>query len=299
MKAAFFGYVAGFVTLLGVFVGSAPAADKINVLIIDGQNNHKWAATTPEIKALMLKSGRFNVDVLTSPPKNAPKEAWNSFRPDFSKYQVIFSNYNGQDWPAEVRPTLEKYMADGGGLVIYHAANNAFGTWDEWNKMIALNWQKPTFGDRITVDDSGKMIRTPKGEGPGAGHGPQHEYEVVLRDTDHPITKGMPAKWLHSKDELYAGQRGPALNMHILATAFSKPEFKGTNANEPMVFTVNYGKGRVFVNLLGHDVPQTNAPDCATLLLRGTEWAATGQVTLPVPPEFNANPGPGASVVAK
>ena len=110
---------------------------------------------------------------------------------------------------------------NGGGLVIVHAANNAFEKWPEWNKMIGLGWRDNKFGDRISLNDKGETVRTPAGEGPGAGHGPQHPYKVIVRDPDHPVTKGMPAEWMHATDELYHGQRGPAARMQILATAYS------------------------------------------------------------------------------
>lgn len=264
----------------------AMAADKITLLIIDGQNNHNWKATTPPIKQMLEKTGRFTVEVATTPDKGASKDAWNQFRPDFSKYQVILSNYNGQPWPAEVNQALEKYMTNGGGLVIYHAANNAFTSWAEWTKMVGLLWQGPNNGDRITLDDSGKAVRTPKGQGPGAGHGPQHPYEVIVRDAEHPITKGLPTKWTHAKDELYHGQRGPAQDMHILLTAFSAKDKGGTGAHEPLAWTIPYGKGRVFINLLGHDQTSVVHPGCAALLIRGAEWAATGQVTIPAPADL-------------
>ena len=101
---------------------------------------------------------------------------------------------------------------------------------------------------------------------------------------------------MHVKDELYQGQRGPGENMDILLTAFAKPEMKGSGTNEPMVFTVAYGKGRVFVNLLGHDEKSTVAdPGCAILMLRGTEWAATGKVTIPVPANLAADAAAAAA----
>lgn len=264
----------------------ARAESKIPLLLITGQNNHNWTATTPILKEELAKTGKFKVDVVMTPPKQAPPTEWKAFHPDFRRYRAVFCNYNGEEWPAGVQKSFEAYMARGGGLVIYHASNNPFPKWTEWHKMVGLCRQGPAFGDRITVDDAGKVIRTPKGEGPGAGHGAQHPFEMVVRDPDHPIMKGLPAKWMHSKDELYHGQRGPAINMHILATAYSDPATKGTGANEPLVYTVRYGQGRVFVCLLGHDVAPTSASDCATLLTRGAEWAATGKVTIPVAPGF-------------
>lgn len=265
---------------------AASGQDKVNVMLITGQNNHKWQATTPILKDELALTGRFRITVVVTPPKGATPARWLRFHPDFSRVQAVVCNYNGEAWPAGVQKALEQYMARGGGLVIYHAANNPFPKWQEWHKMVGLCWQGPAFGDRITVSDAGDVVRTPRGDGPGAGHGAQHAFEMLVRDPSHPIMQGVPAKWMHATDELYHGQRGPAVNMHILATAFSDPATRGTGANEPLVYVVRYGKGRIFVCLLGHDVTPTSAPDFATLLTRGTEWAATGAVTLPLAPGF-------------
>jgi uncharacterized protein len=267
----------------------ASTAEKIRVLIIDGQNNHRWDKMTPPMKAALEKTGRFTVDVATTPPAKSSKEEWNKFRPNFSNYDVVLSNYNGEPWPEEVNMALEKYVSGGGGLVIIHAANNAFGGWSEYNTMIGLAWHGPEFGDRVTMDDNGKIIRTPKGEGPGAGHGPQHEFKITIRDGDHPVTKDMPKEWMHARDELYHGQRGPAENMHILATAYSAPDKQGTGAHEPMIWWIPYGKGRVFTTVMGHVGDDTTAIQCIgfqTVMNRGCEWAATGKVTLPIPKDF-------------
>ena len=244
------------------------------------------AADAPTLEA----TGRFTVDVATTPDKNAPAEAWKAFRPDFSKYDVVLSNYNGQSWPEPVQRSLESYVTNGGGLVIVHAANNAFADWPAWNDMIGLGWRENTFGDRLTIDDSGKLVRTPKGEGPSSSHGPPHAYKVVIRDPINPVTKDMPTEWMHAKDELYHGQRGPAQNMTILATAYSATDKKGTGTNEPLIWVIPYGKGRVFTTLLGHvmgnDSTAIRCVGFQTVLSRGAEWAATGQVTIPIPANF-------------
>ena len=282
----------GLAALVAAAWGSpVTAAEKIKLLIVDGQNNHNWQAMTPPMKASLEATGRFTVDVATSPPAKAPKEAWDSFRPEFTKYDAVLSNYNGEMWPDRVNKALEEYVANGGGLVVVHAANNAFEKWPEWNKkMIGLGWRGNKFGDRLTVDDDGKVVRTPAGEGPGSSHGPQHPYKIVVRDKEHPVTQGMPVEWMHATDELYHGQRGPAEHMQILATAYSAKDKGGTGTNEPMIWVIPYGKGRVFTTVLGH-VSGPNAPaiECVgfqTVVARGAEWAATGEVILPIPPNF-------------
>ena len=277
------------VSALPAFAEDAPAAPaKIGVLIIDGQNNHKWAETTPAIKAMLEKTGRFTVEVATTPDKKAPKAEWEKFHPQFSRYGAVFLNYYGQPWPAEVNKSFEQYVGGGGGLVFYHAAAASFPNWKEFNDMMGMGWRKADQGMRLTVDDNGKEVRTPVGEGPGSGHGPRYPYEIVLRDTRHPVTKGLPAKFMHVKDELWQGMRGPLKGIHILATAFADEKFKGTGTNEPLVWTVPYGKGRVFVTVLGHDVAAATAPSSAVFIARGLEWAATGKVTLPAPKNLSA-----------
>ena len=261
---------------------AAPAAEPVRVLIVDGQNNHNWKGTTPILKDFLVKSGRFTVDVATTPPGRAPKEAWESFRPKFSDYAAVLSNYNGEAWPEPVQRDLEAYVSGGGGLVIVHAANNAFPEWAEFNKMIGLGWRGADYGPRVTVDAAGKVVETPKGEGPGAGHGSQHDFSVVVRDREHPVMQGIPAEWMHVKDELYDNMRGPIENVSVLATAYSK----GTKTHEPMIWTVAYGKGRVFHTPMGHDATAMKCWGFAATLRRGTEWAATGGVTIPLPKEF-------------
>ena len=265
--------------------------DKVRVLILDGQNNHDYVATTKATKATLLACGRFTVDVSTSPGKGAPKEQWDQWRPDFSKYQVVLSNYNGQEWPDEVKKAYVKFVEEGGGVVNVHAANNPFKRWETYNRMIGLGWRNNKFGDRITMGDNGKIIRTAKGSGPKASHGPQHAF-VVRNHGKHPITRGLPKEWMHAKDELYHGQRGPARNMHVIMSAYSDPKLRGTGAREPMTWIIPFGKGHVVTTVLGHHAKRQKdflALHCVgfqTLLARSVEWAATGKVTIPVPASF-------------
>ena len=135
------------------------------------------------------------------------------------------------------------------------------------------------------LDDAGKTVRDTS-PGGGGHHGPQHEYRVRLRDTEHPITRGLPAEWLHAQDELYDTLRGPAEDMHILATAYSDPQYDGTGKHEPMMMTLPYGRGRVFHTVLGHADYSMKCQGFVTTFTRGVEWAATGDVTIEVPENF-------------
>ncbi|REJ95203.1 MAG: ThuA domain-containing protein [Planctomycetota bacterium] len=269
------------------------AAEPIKVLIVDGQNNHDFERTTPYLKQVLEETGRFQVFVVTTPPQNGSEAAWRGFRPQFSDYDVVLSNYNGQTWPEDVRNAFEQFVKEGGGVVNVHAANNPFSDWAAFNDMIGLAWRPADFGDRVTLSEDGEVVRTEKGEGPGAGHGSQHPYTVVTRDRKHPVMEGLPAEWMHPQDELYHGQRGPAADMHILATAWSDPETGGTGEHEPMVWWIPHGEGKVFTTVLGHvgrGQPQETWPmrcrGFQAIVTRACEWVATGEVTIPLPDEL-------------
>jgi hypothetical protein len=261
----------------------------LRVLLIDGQNNHDWRATTPVLKRHLESCKRFDVHV-TSHLKRGDKPGKVDtvpFPPSLSKYDVVVSNYNGAPWPDAFNRELEQRLREGKlALVIVHAANNSFEGWTEYNEMIGMGWRGAKFGDRLVLDDAGKEVRVEKGKGAGAGHGKKHAFKVVVRDGEHPITKGMPREWMHTADELYHGMRGPIKNVKVLATAYADKKTGGTGEHEPMIWTVTYGKGRVFHTQMGHDLDGMRCVGFVATLQRGAEWAATGNVTVPLPKDF-------------
>ena len=286
------------------------AESRIKALIVDGQNNHSvWPKTTVMMKDYLESSGLFEVDVartaftvngealldefridgVNSTPSRHPVTD-PDFKPDFSAYSVVISNmgHGAAPWPAETQTAFESWMKAGGGLVVIHAANNSFPNWPAWNEMIGLGgWGGRTEkdGPYVYTSEQGDIIRD-TATGPGGHHGQQHEYAVVIRNDSHPITAGLPTEWMHVKDELYDRLRGPALNVQLLATSWSDPATGGSDRHEPIMLTVGYGKGRVFHTPMGHGDDSQECVGFITVLLRGTQWAATGKVTIPVPDDF-------------
>jgi type 1 glutamine amidotransferase len=273
-----------------VLTCSSHAADKMTVLLVDGQNNHNWKMTTPILQHALESCGMFSVTVSTSPEKGADAAAWNAWKPEFSKYDAVLSNYNGQSWPEDVRKSFEDYVSGGGAFTCIHAADNSFRDWKEYNKMIAIGG----WGGRTEVDGpylyfkDGEFLRD-ESVGRGGSHGPKSPFVVTVRNADHPITKGMPTEWLHARDELYDSLRGPAENVTVLATAYSEKSKK----HEPMMLCIDYGKGRVFHTPMGHDDVSMKCVGFYNTLQRGTEWAVTGKVSMPLSDNF---PGKDAVV---
>lgn len=282
--------------VLLLLASPAHAEDLLRALIVTGQNGwHDWERMDEVVQTYLEETGRFDVTTAVSP---GPGEDMSDFGPVFSEYDVVISNYDGDYWPEATRAAFANYVRNGGGFVSVHAADNAFPEWQAYVEMTGVGgWG---YGDVQRDETWGPAVRFVDGKeeryfGPGrAFHPAPHDYIVTIRDTEHPITRGMPIEWLHADDELYSDLRGPARNMHVLATGISHHDFAGRTQNhEPVLFTVNFGEGRVFHTTLGHlgkgRDTLSGAVRCVGFietLKRGTEWAATGKVTIPLPDEF-------------
>ncbi len=300
--------------LLGIactFLFSCSSESQLKALIIDGQNNHDvWPKSTIMMKQYLEETGLFEVDIERTQytwkaqrekdflplagagetqdlekPKSDP-----DFAPDFNKYDVVISNFGWQaaDWSEATQQALEAYMEAGGGFVSVHAADNSFPKWEEYNKMIGLGgWggRNEKHGPYVYYTNEGELVRDTSAGNCGA-HGPRHSFPVTIRVADHPITEGMPKVWLTAVDECYSKLRGPAENMTILATAKDVSGKAPTDRHEPMFMAVDYGKGRIFHTTLGHDDYSLESVGFIISFTRGTEWAATGKVTLAIPDDF-------------
>ena len=274
-----------------VFVTESWAKTKpLKALIVTGQNNHNWPVSHQALKLILQQSDIFYCDIAQTPAKGGDMS---KFNPNFEAYDVVVLDYNGDRWSKQTDEAFLRYVKAGGGVVIYHAADNAFAEWEEFNRIIALGgWEgrNEKSGPYYYLRDGEVVIDNSAGA--GGSHGSQREYPMNCRNSKHPITKGLSDGWIHAQDEMYDRMRGPANIKDLLYTGYADPTKGGSGREEPLVFTVDYGKARIFHIMLGHCGPTLEnnpAMQCAgfqTLLLRGAEWAATGKVKQPVPADF-------------
>jgi len=245
--------VAGLGTVLAVgAAGAAPSP--LRVLILSGMNNHDWQRTTPALKTVYEDSGRFAVDV-TDNPSSLTAET-------LAKYDLVTSNWTNfpkedRVWGETGEHALLDFVRGGKGFALFHAAAASFPTWREYRQLIGAGWVMGT-----------------------TAHGAIHTFEVTIRDRKHPITHGLGD--FSIRDELWH-QMGLQSTAHILCTAFSATEMGGSGKDEPVALVTELGKGRCLNLVLGHDAAAMVSPGWRLLMLRGSEWAATGKVTIFAP----------------
>ena len=281
--------------VIAAFLLSNCSNEKVHkALIVTGQNNHNWQASSPVLKQILEETGMFTAEIVTTPEKGGDMS---TFKPDFSKYKLVILDYTGDSWPEETNKAFVDYVNNGGGVVVYHFACSAFPGWKEYNEMIGLGgWGNRSEKDGPYVYYSRDKLIIDTAAGKAGSHGKSREFMVRGRDLEHPIMKGLPARWMHANDELYSELRGPAKNLQILATAFAdSTKGGGTMRDEPVLMAITYGKGRIFHTALGHAEegggPAMQSVGFIVTLQRGAEWAVTGTVTQSLPADFPTSAG--------
>jgi hypothetical protein len=242
-------------------------AGKVRALIFSGRNNHEWRATTPFLRRILTDSARFDVRVNEEPA--------GATAATLAACDVLVLDYEGPRWGAAPEQAVEEFVRSGKGLVVFHAASYPFGDcevlgdrsvgtgifeepWPEYRNMAGAYWSRK--------------------EAPITGHGPRRSFPVKFTDRSHPIAEGMGESFI-ATDELYRSFR-LLPGVRVLATAFDDPKLGGTGKDEPILWTLSCGKGRVFHTALGHNLAAIQETGFMSTFARGTEWAATGKVTI-------------------
>jgi len=262
---------------MAALAGMLPAAQApgaaseapVRTLILTGESDypyHDWRSTTPLLKAILENSGRFEVKVAEEPRGLTTAT--------LAAYDLLVLNYNGPRWGAETERALEEYIRSGKGMIAVHGVSYGVFFGMEFRER---RWRAPAGGERGWAAYADMLGVTWRPE--NIGHAVRHVFPVKWVDREHPISRGLEPTFL-ANDELYH-RMDHRPNAQVLATAFSDPKMGGTGKEEPILWTVGFGRGRVVHTTLGHDTAAMYQPGFIAAFARGAEWAATAGVTLP------------------
>jgi type 1 glutamine amidotransferase len=231
------------------FCSTAGAAEKsaqIKVLLITGDDVgvHPWREMSETTREILVKTGKFDVRVCEDPYILESETALKAYD------VIVFTIFSRrvQMLPEQARENLLNFVKGGKGFFVQHLASASFPKWDEFGKLCGRKWVMGV-----------------------SGHSPRSVFKARVVNKEHPITAGLDD--FETDDELYSKLQGTG-DINVLVAGDSKWSKK----TEPLVFTLNYGTGRVVHNAFGHDRKALMTPNVQKIIARGVEWAATGKV---------------------
>lgn len=102
------------------------------------------------------------------------------------------------------------------------------------------------------------------------GHPHVGEYTVEVRDPAHPITQGLPGSFIYDSEQYYM-----LVDPGVIVLADSVYAHDGQYATMPVIWTKQWGQGRVFYSALGHQAKEfTRYPAVAKMTVEGMKWAS-------------------------
>ncbi|MGD9419991.1 MAG: ThuA domain-containing protein [Verrucomicrobiota bacterium JB025] len=274
----------------------------IAVLVIEGSSNHDWQRRLAILQAILTRDGSFSMDVSVV-PQDTSSQDWADWSPDFSRYDVVFSGYRdgttGAPWPAAARTAFASYIANGGGFIAFHEANQAFESWHEYREIVGLAWHDAATGTAFTIAPDDSLVTHPPGSGLATGHGARADSLVKRHSLPavHPIHAGLPAQWMAADLEVVRFPRGIAPDLAAKVTILSYTTDPDPPAGEaplqhPVEWTTSYGSGRIYGTTYGHvwdDQAEPEGMRCAAFqetLVRALKWCAGRAPGSGVPSDF-------------
>lgn len=247
MRLAFVTLAVGALSWVASPCFGAEGPAKIKVLIVTGDDvspAHNWAEVAAATRRILDSAGKFEV-------KLCEDAGIFDSASSLGRYDLVyFTMYNAKTPTIsdQAKENLLNYVKSGKGFVVAHLASASFKEWPEFRRLCGRVWVMGT-----------------------SGHGPRSVFRARVVNKEHPITRGMAD--FDADDELYAKLQGDS-PINVLLEADSEWSKK----TEPLAFTFEYGKGRVFHHTFGHDGKAMANPSVRSLVQRGCEWVATGNV---------------------
>lgn len=154
---------------------------------------------------------------------------------------------NNKAFDASTKEVIFDRVNEGMPMMIYHPS-----TWYNWKDWPDYNRALVSGGSR--------------------SHEKLQEFEVRVVKPNHPIMKGVPARF-RITDELYRWEEDPnGPGIEVLAVG------RGLESGEeyPVVWTVKHAKTKIVCNTLGHDQDAHGLPPYQTILNNSLNWLKQG-----------------------
>jgi type 1 glutamine amidotransferase len=194
-------------------VAAAIEDDSVDCFLFGGGSHHDFARWFGGADVATLSAGGGRAHYTED-----PSDLMGSLEPD----EVLVLSTN-QPLSTYARAAITDHVAAGGGLLALHAGT--WRNWPDWTELSSLLGAS------------------------AASHEPLATFAVEIVDPDHPITRGLPARF-EIVDELYRAEPHPdAGPIHVLAEGVSL----STGERYPVVWVPAAPRGRVVGITLGHD----------------------------------------------
>jgi type 1 glutamine amidotransferase len=228
----------------------------MKLLVLSG-GRHPYQESTPILEAFLSTAGH---QVTTTEEASVLARA-----ADLNGYDALVFNTRRESLPDVGDMTLSPAEQDGlkafihGGkaFICLHISTCLPKTWSAYHDITGGGW--------ITGSSF---------------HPPYGEFAVHVSAPEHPAVQGVADFKTH--DELYMGLALAAGNNVFLTADAAEgthpwgPERRPKHmpgGTFPLGWTRQYGKGNVFVLLLGHDGRSFQTPEFQQLVLNGVDWA--------------------------
>ena len=223
----------------------------MNLLVISG-GRHPYEESTPVLEGF-LAGGGHEVNVTEDASILADADAMSGYD------ALVFNTMRAGDdaMTREQQAGMTQFINDGKGFVCIHIAGCASADWPEYYDITGGGW--------LLTDSY---------------HPPYGKFEVNITDGDSPVAAGISD--FETNDELYMGIEFKDGN-DVFMTGDSEDgtwiwrgeETFMPGGTFPLGWTRQFGNGKVFVTLLGHNGLSFETPEFQRLVLNGVDWTTS------------------------
>lgn len=269
--------------------GVQPSTALLRVLLLTGQGTHDWKSTADALRALLTGSGRFTVNVCETPTGLTAAT--------LAPFDLVVADCLGADLGPATTKALEAHLASGRGLVITHHGLTSLAGHPALEKLLGLKLASPAPSSTASSSSASSSVAS----------APASAFQVLdltLSATSapaaHPITQSLAPSWKTgdrplpglTADKTYEvlARYHPAISPSLPSASIANSpgsasaavvNSSSSSTDQLVLLAATHRSARIFATALGSDVGAMQEAAFIVTFLRGAEWAASGQVTLP------------------